>query len=556
MQMHAEEDDPTTIPVHSFHHKTLSDLTCDRLSCKYVYVANMHGYIYGINDIHNEMENWYEVEPHPHVRHWHSIHMRSSATEVIAFSHAMAEMMTPPSQAPSSSSPTSSSSTRKTASTTSHGTPPFMVRTWNNGLSWNITSINSPNGEVAMIDVRSSAVSKGTSKLVAITTVEVSAASLNEMSRSAIHQQENHKTENIANAYLHISSSFGNTWQITQSPVAWTSLAIEEGNLQHTILSEIRNEWTILASEELIGLHYSHDLGHTWHPASIIRQNGNVDVNKDNSSFGIHATKIFMDISGKYCTAIVYNGSVYRSEDRGVSWIEIVYPRGAWVEIDGTDDGRIQYILSSGAISNLEGGSNSTILADRGLHRSLDFGRSWTFVSDPFVGHVVNPQIGDGGDYEWHSLTIDGRTGNNIVLGSKFSRVFVSMDGGHAWRETPKERHPESMGIGGYIFYSVYAIALMYLIRKWGKKREQIIIAQSMARSNDRREQDSVDEIELPAFSLEETPAVAQATSIEGQVYTAVPCTDDVEDHSDVEDQSDVNNPMNIRRNNVYDDVL
>jgi hypothetical protein len=314
--------------------------------------------------------------------------------------------------------------------------------------------------------------------------------------------------------FTFISTNFGDSWQRFPSPLAWSTLAIEDGSSLG---------WTMLASNPSFGVHYSHDRGVTWYP-SHVHHVINVTSNEIHDfPFHVSVEKFFLDIGGKAATAIVYNGSIYRSEDRGISWQEIIYPRGAWIDIDGTDDGKVQYILSSGALVNEEGGRNSTLLADRGVHRSLDYGRTWSFVSDPFHGCPMRSAAVSNEDWEWKSLVVDGHVGNQIIVGSKYSRLFVSSDGGKSWRETPKERIPERMGIGGYIFYSLYAIALLYLIRKWGKKRDQMM---AMAARRERYE-DMVDEIELPAFPLDETPALAQATSVEGQIYTAIPCNDD-----------------------------
>ena len=70
-------------------------------------------------------------------------------------------------------------------------------------------------------------------------------------------------------------------------------------------------------------------------------------------------------ISGKYQTAVVYNGYIYRSTDYGVTWSQVGNSNN-WYSVAMSSDGKYQTAVVHGGY----------------IYRSTDYGVTWSQVGN------------------------------------------------------------------------------------------------------------------------------------------------------------------------------
>ena len=138
-----------------------------------------------------------------------------------------------------------------------------------------------------------------------------------------------------------------------------------------------------------------------------------------------------------------FGGKLHRSMDRGVTWEELnapAYPeRPEGAEPDRDGIGRevpwklkLIWELAAGGTDQPDVLWCGTLPG--GLFKSTDRGASWRLVASLWEDPRRKEWFGGGYDYPGiHSVTVDPRDSNRVVLGVSCGGVWETLDGGDSW---------------------------------------------------------------------------------------------------------------------------
>jgi len=133
-------------------------------------------------------------------------------------------------------------------------------------------------------------------------------------------------------------------------------------------------------------------------------------------------------------------GQIYKSTDRGETWVEIVFPVGIKMEANGNGKRRERFGVDPNNGNVVYYGSRK-----QGLWRSTDGGDSFSQVTNgPSTTRNVARMIFD----ESSGLAANGRTAVQYVISSG-EGVFRSSDGGASWSNISGGAGPDSGGSEG-----------------------------------------------------------------------------------------------------------
>jgi len=167
---------------------------------------------------------------------------------------------------------------------------------------------------------------------------------------------------------------------------------------------------------------------------------------------------------GKYQTAVVNGGYIYRSEDYGVSWSPITTYSKNWSSVSVSSSGQYQtavangeyiYISQNYGVSwspitiysknwkyvsiSLNGQYQTAVSYGEYIYRSTDYGNSWSQLTSPGVNNWTSIAMSDDASYQYITIsngyiyksTDYGVTWNSIVTSpiKNWSSISVSSDG-------------------------------------------------------------------------------------------------------------------------------
>jgi photosystem II stability/assembly factor-like uncharacterized protein len=119
---------------------------------------------------------------------------------------------------------------------------------------------------------------------------------------------------------------------------------------------------------------------------------------------------------------------LHRSGDDGVNWEEIGVP--GYAGIDGDPSLKMIWSLEAGAPGTLWAGT-----IPGGLFRSTDRGANWELMKNLWDDPLRSQWFGGGYDEPGiHSICVDPRDANRIVIAVSCGGVWVSEDNGDTWR--------------------------------------------------------------------------------------------------------------------------
>ncbi|HVJ53929.1 MAG TPA: exo-alpha-sialidase [Aliidongia sp.] len=120
---------------------------------------------------------------------------------------------------------------------------------------------------------------------------------------------------------------------------------------------------------------------------------------------------------------------LHRSDDAGVSWIELpapAFPAG----LDGAPAVSLIWVLEAGRPGEIWAGT-----IPGGLFRSDDRGQSWQLVDSLWQQEARAEWMGGGFDQPGiHSISVDPRDRARMTIGVSCGGVWLSEDGGTSWR--------------------------------------------------------------------------------------------------------------------------
>jgi photosystem II stability/assembly factor-like uncharacterized protein len=128
---------------------------------------------------------------------------------------------------------------------------------------------------------------------------------------------------------------------------------------------------------------------------------------------------------------------MYRSKDRGKSWIEVKQPPAFRKAKEGEAARSVDSVFWLTPGHKSEKGVWYAGTTPAGLFRSEDGGDTWEPVAG-FNDHPMRPQWAPGnatpGGEILHSVRVDPRDANHLYIGISIGGIFESVDGGNDWR--------------------------------------------------------------------------------------------------------------------------
>ena len=129
-----------------------------------------------------------------------------------------------------------------------------------------------------------------------------------------------------------------------------------------------------------------------------------------------------------------FGTKLHRSDDDGQHWEEVSVP--SYAAIDGDDAPSLKRIWS------MEVGAPGTLWAGTlpgGLFKSTDRGATWEMMRSLWDDPLRKQWVGGGYDEPGiHSICVDPRDSNRIVIAVSCGGVWMSEDNGHSWRAATK----------------------------------------------------------------------------------------------------------------------
>ena len=123
---------------------------------------------------------------------------------------------------------------------------------------------------------------------------------------------------------------------------------------------------------------------------------------------------------------------LHRSDDRGKSWVEL--PAPAYPKSDAPDAAALEFIWSFAAGGTDQLGTLWAGTLPGGLFKSTDKGATWT-LNEP-LWNVPGREKWFGAGYDHagiHSILVDPRDSNHIVIAVSIGGVWITRDGGASW---------------------------------------------------------------------------------------------------------------------------
>lgn len=150
-------------------------------------------------------------------------------------------------------------------------------------------------------------------------------------------------------------------------------------------------------------------------------------------NFADFSTKTYINIDGKYQTAVVYGGYIYTSSNYGVTWTQRADSRD-WFDVSISSDGQYQ----------------TAVVANGYIYTSSDYGVTWAQRASSQLWRIV-------------SISADGKHQTAVVYGGY---IYTSSDYGATWTQRADSRNWRGISIsadgkyqtavvyGGYIYTS------------------------------------------------------------------------------------------------------
>ena len=123
---------------------------------------------------------------------------------------------------------------------------------------------------------------------------------------------------------------------------------------------------------------------------------------------------------------------LHRSDDRGGTWVEL--PSPAFPKSDAADAPSVEMIWSLVAGGADQPGTLWAGTLPGGLFRSDDKGQSWQINESLYARPERARWVGGGYDHAGiHSILVDPRDSQHLVVGVSVGGIWISQDGGQSW---------------------------------------------------------------------------------------------------------------------------
>jgi len=130
-----------------------------------------------------------------------------------------------------------------------------------------------------------------------------------------------------------------------------------------------------------------------------------------------------------------FGAKLHRSDDGGINWTEVAAPSYAGIDADSANPPSLKLIwsLETGGIDQPGVLWAGTIPG--GLFKSEDRGESWALVRSLWDDELRPKWMGGGADLPGiHSISVNPRDSQSIVVGVSTGGVWETLNGGATWR--------------------------------------------------------------------------------------------------------------------------